>query len=146
MGKRKTQPGPKAKTADGRRYPFRKRSTPLTQEAEFARDAWVKYSDKLGMTQREVSQKWGRSDSFVSQLVMGRIAFTADLKLKYSMLFGVLPQDIWPDWEYKEMTCGNIQGTEYRIILFIRSLNAARRAEVEEFVNCKLMEQAREVR
>lgn len=107
------------------------------QDAIAARLAWEACAPALGLKQRRVSVAMGYSISYLTGALTGRNAWHDTLKLKFARALGKVPQQIWPDWPYAAMTCGQISDREYRIILFYRESGPVRQAKIDKFVECQ---------
>lgn len=129
------------------RRPKQQPMKPKTEDAACARAAWDKYAPGLGLTQRSASFMLGIGESgYLSQLLQGHSRWSTEWKMKFSLLLKVLPQHIWPKWEYAAITSGDIDGVQYRILLYVRNLTPERVSEVEQFCHKKIMEQAAEAK
>ena len=115
------------------------------RDAAAARVVWEEIAGPQGLKQTVASLEMGYKETMLGAMLQGREAWNERAKLRYAQYFNKAPEEIWADWPYTiEKTGRTVSQQEYRVVVFYRLLSKERRAEIDRFLECKVIEQVAE--
>jgi len=125
----------KLKTAEG------KERRPLTEielrEAAQLKRYWekIKTPGNRDISQRGLAAEYGANETLVSQHMNGVIPIPIEWKLRYARYLNCLPQNIWPEWEFSDLTPGPVSPAAARIAVGYSNLAPKDQNTVNELIN-----------
>jgi lambda repressor-like predicted transcriptional regulator len=119
-----------------------KRNPPLNGEnrrnVRLLRDRWNLKKDEFGLTQRNVALRNGVSTSTVEQYLQGLIPLNEKWMMIFSIELRALPQDIWPQWAYATLTCGDCPPELIKLLPLWSQLSGSARAVMLQLIQSLL--------
>lgn len=105
------------------------------QDCIFFRIVWEERAKELGLTQKIVADRWNVTPAVINHFLHKKQRIDEKWKLRLAKDFRCVPQEIWPDWPYKEMTTVFLGDVEYQLVLYYRSFTPAKRASFEQWLH-----------